>query len=140
MPWWADLLIAVGAGAAVVWLVLVVLLLVAGRRRPGLTDAMRLLPDVLRLVGRLARDRTLPRGVRARLWLLLGYLTLPFDVIPDFFPVIGYADDAILIALVLRSVVRRAGPAALETHWPGTPQGLALISWLAGRPRRRDSD
>jgi uncharacterized membrane protein YkvA (DUF1232 family) len=99
--------------------------------RPGdydLKDALRLLPDLLRLVKRLAADPATPRGARIRLALLLGYLALPFDLIPDFIPVLGYADDAIVVALVLRSTTRSAGPDALAKHWPGTPEGLAALN------------
>lgn len=95
---------------------------------------MRLLPDLLRLVRRLAADPGLPGTLRIRLVMLLIYLASPIDLVPDFIPVLGYADDAIAVALVLRSVVRRAGPDALRRHWPGTPQGLALIQQLAGLP------
>jgi uncharacterized membrane protein YkvA (DUF1232 family) len=56
---------------------------------------------------------------------------MPFDLVPDVVPVIGYADDAVVVALVLRSVVRRAGPEALHRHWPGTPEGLTLLLRLA---------
>jgi hypothetical protein len=66
------------------------------------------------------------------LWLLLGYLAMPIDLVPDFIPVIGYADDAVVVAVALRSVTRRAGEEALERHWPGTPEGLAAIRRLAG--------
>jgi uncharacterized membrane protein YkvA (DUF1232 family) len=57
-------------------------------------------------------------------------LALPFDLIPDFVPILGYADDAIIVAFVLRSVARRAGPEALTNHWPGTPEGLAAVRRL----------
>jgi uncharacterized membrane protein YkvA (DUF1232 family) len=67
-----------------------------------------------------------------RLWLLLAYLALPFDIIPDFVPVVGYADDAVIVAWTLRAVVRRSGAAALERHWPGGPDGLAVVRRLAG--------
>jgi uncharacterized membrane protein YkvA (DUF1232 family) len=83
-------------------------------------------------VHRLARDPSLPRGVRVRLGLLLGYLALPVDIVPDFVPVIGFADDAIVVAVVLRSVIRRSGPDAVVRHWPGTPQGLATVLALTG--------
>jgi uncharacterized membrane protein YkvA (DUF1232 family) len=89
-----------------------------------------LLPDVVRLVRRLAADRGLPRGVRVRLGLLLVYLLSPIDLVPDFLPVIGYADDVVVVAWALRAVVRRAGPEALERHWPGTPAGLAVVTRL----------
>ncbi len=134
---------ALVAGVLLLWLGLLVLLWL--RRPDDLTvrEALRLLPDVLRLVRRLAADRSLPTGVRVRLWLLLGYLLSPVDLVPDVLPVVGYADDAVLVAWVLRSVVRRAGAAALERHWPGTPAGLAVVRRLAavrphgGPPDRR---
>jgi uncharacterized membrane protein YkvA (DUF1232 family) len=117
---------------AVLWVLLVVLLAARRPSREQIGEALRLLPDVLRLVRRLAADRELPRGVRVRLWLLLAYLALPFDLIPDFLPVVGYADDAVIVAWTLRAVVRRAGPVALERHWPGSPEGLATVRRLAG--------
>ena len=133
--------VALGAGIGLlaVWLGLIVALLLVGRRyeRPGLREMLRLLPDLLRLLKRLAGDRGLPRGVRVRLWLLLAYLAVPIDLIPDFIPVIGYADDAIVVVLALRSVVRAAGVQALERHWPGTPSGLQAVlrvAGLAGQP------
>ena len=113
---------------------LIVALLLAGRRyeRPSLGEMLRLLPDLLRLLKRLAGDKSLPRGVRVRLWLLLAYLAAPLDLVPDFIPVIGYADAAIIGALALRSVARRAGTQALHRHWPGTPGGLVAVLRAAG--------
>lgn len=127
--WWQTL-IGVSVGLLLVWLVLLVALWFSRPDETRLRDLLRLLPDVVRLVSRLARDSSLPRGVRVRLWLLLGYLAMPIDLVPDFIPVLGYADDAVVVALVLRSVVRRAGPDALERHWPGTPEGLAALTRL----------
>jgi uncharacterized membrane protein YkvA (DUF1232 family) len=132
VPLWLDVVLGVAAGLVLAWLLLLALLLRAAPDRGLLAESLRLLPDLLRLIGRLARDRELPRGVRFRLWLLAAYLALPIDLIPDVVPVIGYADDAVAVALVLRSVVRTAGPSALERHWPGTPDGLATVRRLAG--------
>ncbi|GLY50494.1 DUF1232 domain-containing protein [Lentzea sp. NBRC 102530] len=129
--WW-DLLIGIGIALLVTWLVLVIALLVVRPRGGLLREALRLLPDVLRLVRRLAGDGTLPRGVRVRLWLLMVYLALPIDLIPDFIPVLGYTDDAIIVTAVLRGVVRRAGIAAVRAHWPGTDDGFAAVARLAG--------
>ncbi|MGW4058067.1 YkvA family protein [Amycolatopsis sp. NPDC004747] len=129
--WW-DLLIGVAAALLLAWLALVVALLVARPRGGLLREALRLLPDVLRLIRRLAADRTLPRGVRVRLGLLLAYLALPIDLVPDFIPVLGYADDAIIVTAVLRGVVRRAGIDAVRAHWPGTEDGFAALARLTG--------
>jgi uncharacterized membrane protein YkvA (DUF1232 family) len=122
-----PVLIAAAAGLLAVWAVLA---LVLWRSRPdgtGLGETIRVLPDLLRLLRRLAADPDLPRGVRVRLVLLLAYLAVPIDVIPDFVPVIGYADDVIVIGLTLLSVVRRAGPQVVARHWPGTPEGLETV-------------
>jgi uncharacterized membrane protein YkvA (DUF1232 family) len=64
--------------------------------------------------------------------LLLAYLLSPIDLVPDFIPVIGYADDAVIVALVLRSVIKRAGADAIRRHWPGSPAGLDVILKAAG--------
>ncbi|SOC49980.1 Uncharacterized membrane protein YkvA, DUF1232 family [Blastococcus aggregatus] len=127
MPGWAWALIGGLGGLVLCWLVLVAVLWSTRPEDRRLRELLRLLPDVLRLLRRLASDAGLPRGVRIRLWLLLGYLALPIDLVPDFIPVLGYADDAIVVAMVLRSVVRRAGPDALIRNWPGTPGGLAAL-------------
>ena len=91
--------------------------------------AVALLATWLLLVAALLIAR--PRGARARLWLLFAYLAMPFDLIPDFIPVLGYADDAIIAVLVLRSVVRRAGADAVRRHWAGTEDGLAALARAA---------
>ena len=124
--WWL-IPTSVIAGVVLIWAALIVALWFVKPDDVGVRDAMRLLPDVLRLLKRLASDPTMPRGIRVRLALLLGYLALPIDLIPDFVPVLGYADDAIIVAFVLRSVARRAGPEALAKHWPGTPEGLVAV-------------
>ena len=129
--WWTWV-IAVGGGLLLVWLALVAALWLGRPDDVRVRDALRLLPDLVRLLRRLAADPSVPRGVRIRLWLLLGYLALPLDLVPDFIPVIGYADDAVIVALALRSVTRHAGPEALERHWPGTADGLAAVRRLAG--------
>ena len=69
--------------------------------------------------------------MRWLIYVLFGSLASPIDLIPDFLPVIGYADDAIIVALVLRAVVKRTGPEALVRPWPGTPDGLAALAMLA---------
>lgn len=129
-----KVVIGAAVGLLVLWLVLIVALLVGSRRyqRPSLREMSRLLPDLLRLLKRLAGDDSLPRRLRVSLWLLLGYLASPVDLIPDFVPVIGYADDAIIVALVLRSVARQAGVEALRRQWPGTPEGLDAVLRAAG--------
>ncbi|MEV4106919.1 YkvA family protein [Nonomuraea sp. NPDC049695] len=130
--WGWDLLIGLVVALLVAWAALIAALALARPRGGMLREALRLLPDVLRLVRRLAADPGLPRGVRVRLVLLLTYLAMPIDLVPDFIPVLGYADDAIVVTVVLRSVVRRAGIDPVRRHWPGTDDGFAALCRLTG--------
>ncbi|RZT17450.1 uncharacterized membrane protein YkvA (DUF1232 family) [Kribbella sp. VKM Ac-2569] len=129
---WVDLVVGVVAAVVLVWLALVIALVIVRPRGGLLREALRVLPDVLRLLRRLAADKSLPRGVRVRLGLLMVYLAFPIDLIPDFIPVLGYADDAIIVTAVLRSVVRHAGIEAVRAHWPGTPDGFDAVARLTG--------
>jgi uncharacterized membrane protein YkvA (DUF1232 family) len=124
--WWRAVTVLV-ASVVVMWAVLLVVLVVSRPDRGSLVQGARVLPDTVRLVRRLAADRTVPRSTRAWLWFLLAYLALPIDVVPDFLPVIGYADDVIITSLVVRHLVRRAGPETVRRHWPGSPDGLAAL-------------
>ena len=136
MEWsWWSVAMGLAGGLLLLWVGLLVALWVGRPDELRVRDAMRLLPDVVGLLRRLATDPALPRAAKVRLWLLLGYLALPFDLVPDFIPVIGYADDVVVVALALRSVVRHAGPGALERHWRGTPEGLIAVCRLAGTAR-----
>jgi uncharacterized membrane protein YkvA (DUF1232 family) len=132
MVW--KVVVGLAIGLAMAWVLLVIFLLLYKPKDLVVKEVMRLVPDTLRLLKRLAADGSLPRGVRIRLWLLFGYLVMPIDLIPDFLPVIGYADDAIIVAAVLRSVVRCAGPDAVRRHWPRTADGLAALCRAAKLP------
>ena len=134
-----GILASIAVSLVVIWLAFIVVLLVTKPERSTLTEAARIVPDTGRLVHALAADRTLHRGVRLRLWLLLAYLASPIDLIPDFLPVIGYADDAIVLSLVLRSVIKRAGVEEVRGHWPGTADGLDTLARLCRLPELRTS-
>lgn len=127
-----DLIVGIAGALLVIWLTLVIALLLIWPGVASPREALRLMPDVLRLLRRLATDKTLPRGIRVRLVLLLAYLTSPIDLIPDFIPVLGYADDVLIVAAVLRNVARRAGLEALRTHWPGSDDGFAALVRITG--------
>ena len=122
--------IVVGLVAA--WLALLLLLFLVRPRDVGALELVRLVPDVLRLVRDLLRDPAVPRGVRAALVLLLAWLVSPIDLVPEFIPVLGPLDDVIVVGLVLRHLVRRAGPDVVQDHWRGDPRVLRTALRLAG--------
>ena len=122
------------AALAAVWLCFLAFLAIARPDTATIKSAMRLLPDTLRMIRRLATDTALPLSARLPVWLLVGYLAMPIDLVPDFIPVLGYADDLIVVAFVLRRLARKAGPAKIAEHWPGTAAGLQSVSRLLGLP------
>ena len=130
MGWWSWLLVAV-ATAVLVWAVAVAGLALAGRG----TDARalaRFIPDCLVLMKRLLADPRVPRSRKLLLVGLLGYLALPFDLVPDFIPIAGQLDDVIVVALVLRSFVRSGRGELIREHWPGPAESLNALLWMAG--------
>jgi uncharacterized membrane protein YkvA (DUF1232 family) len=124
-------LLVVAACVLVVYAGFVVTLIVAGRR-PSLRDVARFIPDCIVLVRRLLGDPRVPRRHKLLLGALVGYLALPFDLVPDFIPVAGYLDDALFVALTLRAVLRGTGGELLREHWPGPESSLALLPRFAG--------
>ena len=78
------------------------------------------------------RDGRTPWYAKLAAGAVVAYVFSPIDLIPDFIPVLGYADDALVVAIALRFATRRAGTDAVARHWPGTPEGLAAILRLAG--------
>jgi uncharacterized membrane protein YkvA (DUF1232 family) len=124
------------AGAAVALYALAVLALVLAGRRAQAVAIARLIPDALVLVQRLARDERVPRRTRWILAAVALYLVVPIDLVPDFVPVAGQLDDALVVGLALRAVLRAAGPEVVEDCWPGPPEGLALVRRIAGDPSR----
>jgi uncharacterized membrane protein YkvA (DUF1232 family) len=109
---------------------LVLALVIAGRRESARALA-GFIPDCIVLCSRLLRDPRVPRRKKVMLVALTGYLALPFDLVPDFIPVVGQLDDVVIVALVLRSLLRGGGEALVREHWPGPPNSLALVLRIA---------
>jgi uncharacterized membrane protein YkvA (DUF1232 family) len=109
--------------------VLIIVLFVLGRGRDA-RDVARFIPDCIVLFKRLLGDPRVPRSAKLAIGLLVPYLAMPFDLVPDFIPVAGQLDDALVVWAALRSVLRSAGPDLLAEHWPGTAAGLELVERL----------
>ena len=108
------------------------LVLVALGRRDAARALAGLIPDCLLLLRRLAADGRVARRHKLMLGALVGYLALPFDLVPDVIPVAGQLDDAIVVGLALRVILRAGGPGLVREHWPGPQSSLALVLRLSG--------
>lgn len=124
MSWWLWLLAGLALYGALV------AVLVARGRREDARALAGFVPDCAVLLRRLLRDPRVPRRRRALVLGLMIYLAIPFDLVPDFIPIAGQLDDAILVALVLRSLLRTGGPDLLAEHWPGPERSLELLRRL----------
>jgi uncharacterized membrane protein YkvA (DUF1232 family) len=131
--WWQWLLVAAAItlvmyGAFVAWLV------IAGRREHARALA-GFVPDCVVLFRRLLGDRRVPRSRKLLMGGLVAYLAMPIDLVPDFIPVAGQLDDAIMVALVLRAILRSGGRELVREHWPGPASSLTVVLRLAyGHP------
>lgn len=112
------------------YLALIALLVVAGRRTEARALA-RFIPDCVVLLHRLVRDERVPRRRKIVLLVLLAYLAVPIDLVPDFIPVIGQLDDVLVAGAALRYALRSGGPELLRRLWPGPDQSLQVVMRLA---------
>jgi uncharacterized membrane protein YkvA (DUF1232 family) len=120
-----PLLVALGAAAAV-YMVAIAALYLAGRRT-GAREVATLLPNLLMLFKGLIRDPRVPRGSKVLLVFGAAWVASPIDLIPEFIPVIGPLDDAVVAALILRHLLRTAGRDVVTEHWRGDPETLARL-------------
>ena len=124
-------LLALGVAPLALYVAAVAALAVSGRR----TDARALagfVPDCLVLFRRVVADARVARWRKALLAATVAYLALPFDLVPDFIPVAGQLDDAIVVALALRVLLGASAGPLLREHWPGPERSLRAIARAAG--------
>jgi uncharacterized membrane protein YkvA (DUF1232 family) len=124
------------AVALFLYAILVLALVLAGRTVQA-KELAALVPNLVFLFRDLTKDPAVPRG--PKMWLAMGtvWLVSPIDLLPEFLPVIGPLDDAVVAALVLRHLVRRAGKEVVRSHWRGDPATLELVLRASGLPTDR---
>lgn len=131
-----EWLLVAGAVSLALYVLFVAALFLAGRRSEARALA-GFVPDCVVLFRRLLGDPRIPRRRKVVLALLVAYLAMPLDLVPDFIPVAGQLDDAIIVVLVLRSVLRSGGPELVREHWPGPKESMEVVLRAAfGRPER----
>ncbi len=133
MSLWQPIALGLGITLAI-YAVFVAALYLAGRHAEARALA-GFIPDCIVLFRRLLGDPRISKTRKLLIIALIGYLAMPLDLIPDFIPVAGQLDDAILVALVLRTVLRGGGPDVVREHWPGPDDSLRVILRLAYGPR-----
>lgn len=90
-------------------------------------DLVFALPDILRLIWKVVRDKRTPTLVRGGLIAIAGYLALPFDVVPDWIPVLGQVDDVVVLTVGVRTLLRQVPEPVLREHWRGERRILEAV-------------
>lgn len=98
-------------------------------------DAVLMLPNLVKLVGRLLKDPRVPRRSKVALGLAAVYVASPIDLVPEFIPVIGWADDVLFMLFAIDSLIERSGPEIVAEHWDGPGDLLAMIREVTGVAR-----
>jgi uncharacterized membrane protein YkvA (DUF1232 family) len=124
---------AVILGLVLLWAALLVIFWLLRPKGVPLIDLVRVVPDLLRLIRSIIRDRAAPLDVRAVLVVLLIWIISPIDLIPEFVPVIGPLDDVVVAVVALRYTRRRLGVEDLRRRWPGSAEGFVLLLRVVGR-------
>ena len=126
------LILGIVVGIVLLWALILVLLLLFRPEGVPLRELIRVVPDVMRLLGSIIGDRSTPLDVRAVLVLLLVWIISPIDLIPEFIPVLGPLDDVVVAAVALRYARRRLGIGGLRRRWAGSDEGFALLVRMVG--------
>jgi uncharacterized membrane protein YkvA (DUF1232 family) len=130
MRWWSWTLIGLGVTSTL----LLVAVLSVRRSRDALIELVRLVPACVALLRDIMRDPTVPRRAKIAPALVLIYLAIPIDLIPDFIPGLGYLDDALIVAWAVRHLIAGAGRERVADHWKGDPAALERVLRLARVP------
>ena len=99
-------------------------------------EALLALPRVVLLIPKLAADDRVPLRTKLALGGLAVYLASPWDIIPDFIPVLGQLDDGVAILLFVDGVLNQVDDAILLEHWRGEVATLRRLQWLARQVSR----
>lgn len=106
---------------------------VAAKRLFG--DAVMLLPNILKLVGRLLLDPRVPRRAKLTLGMAAAYAASPVDLIPEIIPIVGWADDILILMFAIDSLIDRAGSDIVDEYWDGPGDLLSLVREVVGLSR-----
>jgi uncharacterized membrane protein YkvA (DUF1232 family) len=103
--------------------------------RQLVTDAVLMMPNIIKLIGRLLKDPRVPRRAKITLGLAAAYVMSPIDLVPEVIPVLGWADDVIIVMFAIDSLIERAGRSVVEEHWDGPGDLLSLVRDVVGLSR-----
>lgn len=124
------LLIGLAITLAAAFVALIMAAVAAAPTGMPTADLLRVYPDLVRLLVSLSKDKRVARPVRWRLLVALAYNVQPINLIPDFIPVVGLADNVVITAWAVRSALRRSGAEVVLCHWRGSLASFTVLCRL----------
>ena len=102
------------------------------RARSLLTAVTTVVPNPIKLVARLLKGPRVPLRAKLTLGAVGLYVVSPVDLLPEFLPVVGWADDILMVMYALDNLISRAGPEVVAEHWDGPGDILKMIQDVVG--------
>ncbi len=100
--------------------------------RSGLRDLLLMLPDLVVLLGRLARDRRVPTAAKVIALLGISYALSPIDLLPDLLlGPLGMIDDLLVVVAALSRILNHVHPDLVRSHWSGQEDLLTALQRVA---------
>jgi uncharacterized membrane protein YkvA (DUF1232 family) len=103
------------------------------QREVATRDLVFALPEILKLLWNVVRDKRVSKVVRGGLIGIAAYLAMPFDVVPDWIPVLGQVDDVVMLTVGVRALLRQVPEPVIREHWTGEKR---ILEAVLGRPIR----
>ncbi len=105
------------------------------RARALIAEVITVVPNIVKLIGRLLGDNRVPLRAKLTIGAAAVYAVSPIDLIPEFVPVVGWADDILVLMFALDNLINRAGPEVVAEHWDGPGDILSLVQDVMGVSR-----
>src|SRR5690606_1189773 len=105
------------------------------RARTLIAEVITVIPNIVKLIGRLLGDSRVPLRAKLTIGAAAVYAASPIDLIPEFVPVVGWADDILVLMFALDNLIHRAGPEVVAEHWDGPGDILSLVQDVMGVSR-----
>ncbi len=105
------------------------------RARTLIAEVITVVPNIVKLIGRLLGDSRVPLRAKLTIGAAAAYAASPIDLIPEFVPVVGWADDILVLMFALDNLINRAGPEVVAEHWDGPGDILSLVQDVMGVSR-----
>lgn len=86
-----------------------------------------LLPDFIALIIRLFKDKRVPTKIKIICGAIIAYFALPFDIVPDFLPIIGKIDDLAVVFYALNKIICNVPEEVIKENWEGEEEIILVI-------------